>query len=531
MLSGLIFLLLGALLSEPLVLYIGQIQVSLLALSYMLMVPEALALDRRRVTMSIEHDDQLPGPTGALVVGAPQLKTVRIENHSGVSLYAFECACYGTGGAFSQATTQGGVQILGPRSATTLEVEVRFGQSGRWVLQGFDVMIKDPLGLLQSRDYLPCVYPFEVYPQAIHTPQAQLKRAGNLARQDGGLHAIDILGLSTDVRELREHQPGDPLRHIAWKASVRRGRLVSKNFEHETSLSVYLMLDISCSMRGGQHPGQKLEQAMELVVGLMDRYLSRRDAVGLVTFDEKLYGHITPSASASQRHRLLHHLVGLRSVVDGDLTEFDEEEVEAMVVDYLLVQERLDFRKGAPKDTPINHDLLERWLRGKLPELEATLESPVLRQGCLPQNVSRVRAFAQWRGVEIPYRAEARLGMKERGLVTSLDHLMAASKGRHQLVVVSDLCGIMNIDLLTRGIKLCLARGHALHFIVPFTPAFYEPIMGVPRKYEILKELFTHSEKQERMQIVTRLRQLGVQVSFHTPAARRRAAPPADHAP
>ena len=62
--------------------------------------------------------------------------------------------------------------------------------------------------------------------------------------------------------------------------------------------------------------------------------------------------------------RLLHHLVGLNSIVDPDLTEFDEDEAEALVADYLLVQERLDFRKGDGVDevSGVNRKLLQRWL-------------------------------------------------------------------------------------------------------------------------------------------------------------------------
>ena len=136
-------------------------------------------------------------------------------------------------------------------------------------MHGFDVRVRDPIGLLETRDYLPCTHPFEVYPRRI-ARRRPVGHAGGLARREGGRHPVEQLGVGTDVRELREHQPGDPLRHIAWKATVRRGKLVSKNFEHETSMSVCLMLDVSCSMRGGQHPGQKLEHGIETAVAMAD---------------------------------------------------------------------------------------------------------------------------------------------------------------------------------------------------------------------------------------------------------------------
>ena len=88
------------------------------------------------------------------------------------------------------------------------------------------------------------------------------------------------------------------------------------------------------------------------------------------------------------------------------------------------------------------------------------------------------------------------------------------------IVVISDLCDIMNIDLLARGIKLCLIKGHRLRFVVPFTPAFYAHEGAHTEKYDVLKRLFTSAEKEERLAIIDRLRAMGVEVEIARPARR-----------
>src|SRR5207244_6713518 len=50
-------------------------------------------------------------------------------------------------------------------------------------------------------------------------------------------------GEGSDLRELREHQPGDPFRRIAWKASARRGQLLVRDFEREERDVVWVVLD------------------------------------------------------------------------------------------------------------------------------------------------------------------------------------------------------------------------------------------------------------------------------------------------
>ena len=77
LLSGALFILLGAIVSEPMILYLGQIQIGLLGIAFMLLVPGALALDRRKVSFEIidpEEDDK-----SVHVVGDRVHREVRVE--------------------------------------------------------------------------------------------------------------------------------------------------------------------------------------------------------------------------------------------------------------------------------------------------------------------------------------------------------------------------------------------------------------------------------------------------------------------
>ena len=69
--NGVLFLVLGALFSSPLILFLGEIQVALLAVSLMLLVPGALALDRRRVSISIEEARSTSPQALTTLVGEP----------------------------------------------------------------------------------------------------------------------------------------------------------------------------------------------------------------------------------------------------------------------------------------------------------------------------------------------------------------------------------------------------------------------------------------------------------------------------
>ena len=161
-------MLLGALMSEPVVMYMGQIQIALLGVAFMLLVPGALALDRRRVTLQIEENDERK--KGAHLVGDILDEILVVINHSPVTLHALRAIPFGSQAIRAEAAEPR--RFLPGSSSLKTRFSIALPRSGRWMLHGFDVCISDPLGLLETRDYLPCPKPIEVYPKrrAVQTP-------------------------------------------------------------------------------------------------------------------------------------------------------------------------------------------------------------------------------------------------------------------------------------------------------------------------------------------------------------------------
>jgi len=123
-----------------------------------------------------------------------------------------------------------------------------------------------------------------------------------------GLHRSPTRGFSTEFAEHREYSPGDDLRYVDWKVFGRTDRYYLKQFEDETNLICYLVLDVSESMRyqGPDSPWSKLEHATCAAAALAWLVLRQRDAVGLVTFDDQVREFIRPSSNPSHLQLLLH---------------------------------------------------------------------------------------------------------------------------------------------------------------------------------------------------------------------------------
>src|SRR6187551_3825322 len=114
-----------------------------------------------------------------------------------------------------------------------------------------------------------------------------------------GVHRSPYHGFSVEFAEHREYAPGDDLRYVDWKVFGKTDRFYLKQFEEETNLLCYLLLDTSESMqyKGPHAPLSKFEYAQCAAAAIAYLVLHQRDAVGLVTFDHEIREVIRPSSN------------------------------------------------------------------------------------------------------------------------------------------------------------------------------------------------------------------------------------------
>lgn len=123
-----------------------------------------------------------------------------------------------------------------------------------------------------------------------------------------GLHKSPYHGFSVEFAEHRQYMPGDNIRDIDWKVFAKSDRYYIKQYEEETNLKAYLLLDCSASMGYGSGDTIKLDYSALLVASLSFLMLKQRDAVGLVTFDDKIRRYIPPRSKSGHLHLLLSEL-------------------------------------------------------------------------------------------------------------------------------------------------------------------------------------------------------------------------------
>jgi len=153
-----------------------------------------------------------------------------------------------------------------------------------------------------------------------------------------GLHKSPYHGFSVEFAEHRQYMPGDDLKYLDWKVLGRTDRYYIKQFEEETNLKSYIIVDSSRSMQfrssdsglGSTSPFEKLFRKKEQVKSETKSSISKleystyiaaslavlmnfqKDAAGLVVYDEAVKTFIPPKATSQNLKLILNQLASIQ---------------------------------------------------------------------------------------------------------------------------------------------------------------------------------------------------------------------------
>ena len=122
--------------------------------------------------------------------------------------------------------------------------------------------------------------------------ESRLAMVGNVV----GRHRSPHRGSSVEFAEYRKYVEGDDTRRLDWKAYARSDRYYIKEFEADTNLRAYFVIDSSGSMNfsSGENLA-KIDYARRIIATLCYVLVNQGDAAGLSCCNEKIHLEIPPS--------------------------------------------------------------------------------------------------------------------------------------------------------------------------------------------------------------------------------------------
>lgn len=168
-----------------------------------------------------------------------------------------------------------------------------------------------PLGLLRRQARFVAAAAVKVYPNLVDVRKYDLLlRRNRLAEM--GLRSTRQHGMGAEFERLRDYTPDDEYRRINWKATARRGKPISTEYETERSQNIYVLLDVGRMMRSPVGDVAKMDYAINTVLLLAYVATQKGDRVGLLTFADTALSYVAPRGGKAQFHRLLEHLYAVQ---------------------------------------------------------------------------------------------------------------------------------------------------------------------------------------------------------------------------
>jgi len=202
--------------------------------------------------------------------------------------------------------------VVKPRDALDFRYHVRPPRRGDYQFGDLNLRWWGILGLIIRQARYPAAAPVKVYPNLLDIRKYELLvRKGQLTEM--GLRQTRILGSGTEFERLREYQFDDEFRMIDWKATARRGKPISRQFETERSQTIMAMLDLGRLMRSPVQDLAKLDYAVNAVLMLSYVAELRGDKVGMLAFADAVMHYLAPRGGKGQFHRMLATLYAVES--------------------------------------------------------------------------------------------------------------------------------------------------------------------------------------------------------------------------
>ena len=316
----------------------------------------------------------------------------------------------------------GGVQppravTVPPRARAADTVPVVPQRRGRERAGAFVVDSTGPLGLGVRRARLDLPWDAAVYPPLVAVRlRASLAQA--MRRREHGARPLRQLGEGRLFESLREWVPGDDLRHIDWKATARRRKVITRQYEAERRQQVMLVLDLGRLMTEEAAGVARLDHVVQAALELAYAAAQHDDNVGIMTFAAGVQHFVAP-----QRGR-----VGVKRVLDV-LAVVEPQLVEP---DYPGAFRYLAARNRKRALTVLFTDVIDRFaseavvanvasLRPRHLPLAVTLRNPELDHVAAVRPSDARDAFRKAAAEELLHAREAALGHMRRAGVIVVD--------------------------------------------------------------------------------------------------------------
>lgn len=205
---------------------------------------------------------------------------------------------------------------LPPRSEREITYHVTPPKRGDYEFGDIYARFLGPFGMLIRQVRYPSRSAVKVYPNLLDIRRYEISLRREHAVQPGQ-KLVKIPGRGTEFESLRDYARDDEFRSVDWKASARRGKLVSRQYQEEKSQNVMIVLDCGRIMGPMIEDLSRLDHSVNAAMMLAYAASRKGDKVGLMAFGEDIGTYSAPRGGKAQTLNLLRLAYNLQNAA-GD---------------------------------------------------------------------------------------------------------------------------------------------------------------------------------------------------------------------
>ncbi|HYN85525.1 MAG TPA: DUF58 domain-containing protein [Pyrinomonadaceae bacterium] len=186
-----------------------------------------------------------------------------------------------------------------PYGTQTLAYTLTPPRRGRFTFGRTAVRYLSRLGLVWCEAHAGETETVKVYPNIRRAREAELKALGARSLV-AARRRSQWRGEGRDFESLRDYVPGDELRHVAWTATARRGKLTTRQYQIERDQTILIALDAGRLMTARIEGETKFDIAIHAALALMSAAARGGDQAGLAVFGRRVGAYVPPGKGREQ---------------------------------------------------------------------------------------------------------------------------------------------------------------------------------------------------------------------------------------
>jgi uncharacterized protein (DUF58 family) len=384
-----------------------------------------------------------------------------------------------------------------------LSVNVRGNRVGRHGLFGLGLEMRGSTGLFEVPLTFANAFGIEVLPAAAPSRRAPMRFAGSGV----GARPSRRSGDASEFSEIRDHQFGDPLKRVAWKASARRGKLMVRKYETEERELVWLLLDASVELWAGRIGAAPLDLAIDCAAELARQHLRAGHEVGLELVSGDGVAKVPASRGTGQEQRLFEALLRTPTTLEPGRSALDERGVAQKVLEHLAA--------SAPTlaaRVPVGHlDAIAALAREQLEQAPF----PDAQIGAATARESLLRSYLAAYGMSAAPRLEAERPRTDRLLVEAVS-AHVSNRVNSLLYVISPLPDATRLALLGPALRRSRRSRTEVRWLHTAELPALEPARDVGG--QLARAAARLRAETERRAAELGLRRIGIESSLCVPA-------------